>query len=550
MKYDNIASTYLKLLKEQQLQFDFNESEKHPMIDVDGIQKHRNNSEGKPIHPTDEGIRNFHRWFGDSTTVDEHGRPKIFYHGTASTENDSGNEAVSQFNPYYNLKSKQLYGAGVYTTENPDIASEYSDAYREHSKNTHPNVLPLYVKAEHPLDINAPIHKSLQHLQKVKGAKTPGGKVKQYIDEYARAGVLPLLNHLSHAYENDTGRYADFDKYQDYAKNTAIDAINEKVRKGEIKTGNDLFNLHAKTYYHGLNETGTHNASTRALRMLGFDSIKHIGGRNLGTIDHPVVIALDSANVKSALGNKGTFDPRKNELNESIEHPMIDVDGIQKHRHNSEGKPIHPTEEGIRNFHRWFGDSHTVDEHGRPTVLYHGTGIDFDEFNTSGGQGKTSNTGAFFTDNPHVASTYSKGGRSHNVIPVYVKLHSPVIVDAKNRNWNSITQSSKTKIPTKDGKLKSSTIKTMFKDSWDYPDDTASTDDIAQWTRRNGHHGVIVKNVVDCGSTSCVNSSDKETDPSTVVIAFDKHQIKSALGNAGNFSSTSNKIHEAYRNVR
>ena len=231
-------------------------------------------------------------------------------------------------------------------------------------------------------------------------------------------------------------------------------------------------------------------------------------------------------------------------------HPMIDVDGIQKHRHNSEGKPIHPTEEGIRNFHRWFGNSHTVDGEGRPKVFYHGTGTDFDEFHTAGGEGKTHNTGAFFTDSPHVASTYSKGGRSHNVIPVYVKMHSPVIVDAKGRNWNSITQSSKTQIPTKTGKLKSSTIRTMFKDSWDYPDDTASTDDIAQWSRRNGHHGVIVKNVVDCGSTACVNASDKETEPSTVVIAFDKQQIKSALGNSGQFSTTSNKIHEAYLNVR
>jgi len=33
-------------------------------------------------------------------------------------------------------------------------------------------------------------------------------------------------------------------------------------------------------------------------------------------------------------------------LKENIAHPMIDVDGVQKHRHNSDGKPIHHTDDG------------------------------------------------------------------------------------------------------------------------------------------------------------------------------------------------------------
>lgn len=60
-------------------------------------------------------------------------------------------------------------------------------------------------------------------------------------------------------------------------------------------------------------------------------------------------------------------------LTESLGHPMIDVDGVMKHRHNSEGKLIHPHDEGIHNFHKWFGDSKAVDDKGRPQVLYHGT---------------------------------------------------------------------------------------------------------------------------------------------------------------------------------
>ena len=42
---------------------------------------------------------------------------------------------------------------------------------------------------------------------------------------------------------------------------------------------------------------------------------------------------------------------------------MIDVGGEKRHRHNSIEHAIHNTDEGIRNFHRWFGD----DTLGRPT---------------------------------------------------------------------------------------------------------------------------------------------------------------------------------------
>ena len=72
----------------------------HPMIDVDGFMKHRNNSEGIPIHHTDEGIRNFHRWFGDSDSVDEHGRPKVFYHGTPALQRTQDENTPLPFNEF------------------------------------------------------------------------------------------------------------------------------------------------------------------------------------------------------------------------------------------------------------------------------------------------------------------------------------------------------------------------------------------------------------------------------------------------------------------
>ena len=60
-------------------------------INVDGVERQRLNSNGKPIAQTDEALRKFWRWFGDSKVVDEQGRPMLVYHGTDTS--------ISQFNP-------------------------------------------------------------------------------------------------------------------------------------------------------------------------------------------------------------------------------------------------------------------------------------------------------------------------------------------------------------------------------------------------------------------------------------------------------------------
>ena len=44
----------------------------------------------------------------------------------------------------------------------------------------------------------------------------------------------------------------------------------------------------------------------------------------------------------------------------------ITIDGVERPTRNSNGQPIHPTEEGIRNFWKWFGDSQVVDLNDRP----------------------------------------------------------------------------------------------------------------------------------------------------------------------------------------
>lgn len=80
----------------------------------------------------------------------------------------------------------------------------------------------------------------------------------------------------------------------------------------------------------------------------------------------------------------------------------IDVDGVMRPTRNNKGSLIASTEEAIRNFWRWFGDSGVVDDKGYPRLVLHGTARDFEEFTPKQAEA------IFFTDNPKFADNYSK----------------------------------------------------------------------------------------------------------------------------------------------
>lgn len=385
-----------------------NESIEHPMIDVDGEMKHRHNSNGAPIHHTDEGIKNFHRWFGNSKVVDKHGRPLVVYHGTR-TSFDAFEHGKGKFT------DTGVSGKGFYFTPKAD----YADAYGRNENGA--NIMPVYLKLENPF-----IHK--------------GSKTEELFTKFA--GKRP----------ND---YWNTD-------------WSEKVTKGLKSIGHDGY------------MDSDYDLKNNGLEFVAF---------------HP-------SQIKSTIGNSGTF-AHPTRITEDAEHPMIDVDGEMKHRHNSNGQPIHHTDEGIRNFHKWFDKSKAVDEHGRPQVFYHGTTHNFKSFDTSKSGQKDHGwygVGHYFTPNVYTASAYSTYDKNKttgaNVMPVYLKLHNP------------------------------------YKWSHDIPAKKTSEESMeATMNMRNaGYDGVFAEN-------KYVNP---EHENFYEVVAFHPHQIKSALGNTGEFKHSNN----------
>lgn len=152
-------------------------------------------------------------------------------------------------------------------------------------------------------------------------------------------------------------------------------------------------------------------------------------------------------------------------------------------------------------FKKWFGDSKVVDEKGKPIVVYHGTGSDFEEFDIKrSGENYTYGKGAFFfTSKKSKAENYAAlaTGDFNNpgkVISAYLNINNPLVLKAPS----AITAE-------------------------DYYD---MHTEMREEAERNGNDGIIIK------STN-----------GDLYVVFNNKQIKS-VDNQGTFSSDTANIYQ------
>lgn len=178
---------------------------------------------------------------------------------------------------------------------------------------------------------------------------------------------------------------------------------------------------------------------------------------------------------------------------------------------------------------------------------YHGTSKEFQAFDTNAGLGKTSGTGAFFSNNPGVASTYAspEGGM---VMPTLLRVDSPVMVEANGQNWNYLKSNTKVKAPKitvadKEGdqlmsdlfgisdptmvnkKAFSKTVSKLFPDSFKY-EDAVTTDDLARWANKEGYGAMVFNQIRDRGPTGRF-ATDASALPSTNTVIFNPANVRS-----------------------
>ena len=229
-------------------------------------------------------------------------------------------------------------------------------------------------------------------------------------------------------------------------------------------------------------------------------------------------------------------------------------------------------------FRRWFGDSQVLDANGRPLVVYHGTNAHaYSPSERIEVFGTNSHGGAFFSNDSRFASQYGE-----RVYAVYLRLESPLVLDAAGRGWTDLRGSSRIngritasvrsalradqQRQRKAAEREADLLDDLFAELTDIkseepiskrgpsrtsidpdalsllgytlsdllriaPDDALETDDVAKAARSLGFDGVIVKNVQD----SPTRGAGYSRVLSDIYAVFSPTQIKSADRNNGEF---------------
>lgn len=368
---------------------------------VDGRERPVRNSLDQPLHWSEEGVRNFWRWFGDSKAVDGDGKPLVVYHAT--------NEKFTEFKTG---EKDGLSGKGIYFSEYP--LGQFGE-----------NVMSVYLR------IHAPITRQTEvpGMREINSAGIPTKMVPDVLDQFP-----------------------EFD----------------------------------------------------------------------GVINRMDITVKSPSQIKSATDNSGLFDPNTDRIDDPIVRPEIPatplnaetltlvVDGHERPVHNSRNQPLHWSEEGVRNFWRWFGNSKAVDADGRPLVLFHGTGADFTSFDINAG----GDLAQFFTPSTEVAEWFAENGDKGwwdeyrpTVIPVVLAFQRPKTISARQ-------------------------LEELIGD----PDDSTGID----WTSIS----TVVAEARKEGFDSICLTGTREYNGTTddQWLAFHAEQIKSAIGNSGLFDPTTNHL--------
>ena len=263
-----------------------------------------------------------------------------------------------------------------------------------------------------------------------------------------------------------------------------------------------------------------------------------------GRVDYRISVKRPGGSLRVGVG-----EATPQTLNQSTPLPeTIEIDGKQRPTTNSNGQPIAATEEGVRNFWKWFGDSAATERaisskqrrnELRPLVVYHGTRANFDSFapvregnvtTMFGDEETVTRHGIFFAESSEFADTFAKqaGGGNANVVPVYLKIENPLYLD-EGFTDEVIGELVAAGLPDEQAARLRHRKADM---AWAEFDDDAGEALVAAM-RAAGYDGALT---VEAGVG--VEGEDQQT----AWVALDPTQIKSTIGNSGEFDPTNPSI--------
>lgn len=251
---------------------------------------------------------NFKKWFGKSILKHDDGTPMHFYHGTGAD--------IHQYDYAHIGRGNDSYGSGFYFTNKPEVAGMYAG-----DKET-PNIQKVHLRLEKPIYPEDENPFKREHIQKLIQA--------------APDHTESLMNYGDVDYHGYTRVLRDaVDGFSDLSKFHAMNALNNEFYRDH--EGELLKNIKTVTGHDGV-----------IVKNENDDGTTHI----VANIFHP-------NQIKSAIGNIGTYSRRKDKLTESTtEEEWLHVEKRQS-------KLPHEHVGDVIDEHKKLGYSITEDEEDR-----------------------------------------------------------------------------------------------------------------------------------------------------------------------------------------
>ncbi len=409
---------------------------------VDGTERPALNSNGKPIHWSEEGARNFWRWFGESQAVDAQGRPLVVYHGRP----EEFGEGISAFDNDYLGSSEggANADAGHWLTEYPQEADTYTAGAGA--------VYPLYVGG----DIRRyDWHKQLREWLANEDPEYLG--LPENADDLTIEDIERVFNPDGDGMWSWMGDKIAEAK-ADGADGVLFDSVQDSVYRGmnllphaqvavfdpdQIKsaTGNrgtfdatdpDIrYNVETDDQFAATERKVGGRAAIRDFEAFDMEMRNKYGEKAYwkmsdGELEKHYALEAEAKQAKANLERaRLAASQRKKKATETNvgDTKYVVVNGKRRTTLNSNGEPIEPTIEGVKAFWEWFGDSTHVDDSGRPIVLFHGTSNDFDSLEKGAvGRYREQPIGVWLTDTGHYA--WWIAGKKGRVLEVYSRVNN------------------------------------------------------------------------------------------------------------------------------
>lgn len=228
--------------------------------------------------------------------------------------------------------------------------------------------------------------------------------------------------------------------------------------------------------------------------------------------------------IDFAGANPGVAQQAQAEVSGRYARESSEADAARMRSYSAPPAPADPQTQ-TPEFRRWFGDSKAVDKSGRPLVVYHGSpdarfmGEDATFMSLSDRYGERKGVGVFwFARDRATAASYADDRRAFDyqnaeagVIPAYLKLENPLIVDGGGKQWRDAQARGK-------------------------------TSNVIDEAIAGGHDGVIIRNVRDDYTGFGKGSATRATD---TYVVFNSRQIKSADRNSGAFDPENPRVDAA-----